>query len=112
MVAVVLKRSQVLGGYFVYEYVLTNPVRGGGLRVFGVRPSGVLTHYGEADLEGSRAGARLRTVDTPYTPPLELELSYDHPSRKLTFVTALLNPQPVAYQKRAQAPKRLMVPIG
>ena len=112
VVAVVLKRSQVLGGYYIYEYVLTDPVRDGGLKVYGVRPSGVMTHYGEADLKDSRTDAWLQTVDTPYTPPVDLQLSYEHPSRKLTFDVALLNPQPVAYQKRAKAPKRLMMPIG
>jgi hypothetical protein len=111
VLAVVLKRSQALHGYFVYEYILAEPSGRDGLRIFGVRPSGVVTHYGIGDLNGSTMNIRLRSLNTPYSPPLEVKLSYIHETRRVDFAAARLNPQPTAVKKKAREPKRLILSI-
>jgi hypothetical protein len=109
--AVVLKRSQALHSYFVYEYILVEPAGPDGLTIFGVRASGIVTRYGTGSLTGRGIDMWLRSVDTPYSPPVELELSYIHEARRLEFVTARLHPLPTAAQKQAREPKRLFVPL-
>ena len=55
VVGVVLKRAQSLEYFALHLYLLSHPREEGTLSLFGVRPDGTLTHFGEMHL--GRAGA-------------------------------------------------------
>lgn len=112
VLVVVLKRSQVSRDHYVYEYVLSHPSVDKRLRLFGVRSSGVLTRYGEAEVQPDRITASLQTVINPYSPPVDLRVTYEHEARRTHFATALVQPETVAAQKRARGPRKLVPPPG
>lgn len=69
--AVVLKESSCPDGWYVREYILAHPTADGAA-LFGVRPSGRVVHFGVAKGEKSAASFRLRAVDAPGVPAVEL----------------------------------------
>lgn len=112
VVSLLLKRSQATHGYYVYEYILTQPMSDRGVEVFGIRPSGHVTHYGTGKVDAGSAQIALKTVNTPYSPPLELNMSYHSDSREMKFGSARLNGRVIQAGKHSKAPSRIIAPVG
>jgi hypothetical protein len=81
----VMKRAAAIGEYTAYLYVLTHPERAGRVRLFGVRPSGLIVLTGEADVGDRVAEFRVGSLATPHLVPVTVEASYDHDAHRLTF---------------------------
>ena len=81
----VMKRAAAIGEYTAYLYVLTHPERAGRIRLFGVRPSGLIVLTGEAEVGDRVAEFRVGSLATPHLVPLTVEASYDHDARRLAF---------------------------
>jgi len=105
--AVVLKRSPSLDRFYVYEYLLTHPAAENRLLLFAVRPTGVLAHFGEVQLEPTAAHFQVGTVEMPYSPPVTIEGSYDHEARRLAFSLALVQRDFERTQRPAATPSKL-----
>jgi len=101
----VMKRSAALQRYAAYLYVLTHPERPGRLRLFGVRPSGIVVLTGEADLADRRADFRVGSLATPHLVPVTVEATYDHDARRIGFVTTIIDSDFAPGQKGSKAPK-------
>jgi hypothetical protein len=104
---VVLKRSPSLEQYSLYEYLLTHPAGDGEVHLFGVRSTGVATHYGRVRPERSGVGFELRTLRTPHAPPLVVEGRYDVAERRLDLEVALIYPRLTESQRSRARPKPL-----
>jgi hypothetical protein len=111
VMAVVLKRSQAMHVYTLYAYILTKPAKASSVCVFGVRPSGILTHYGSAQVQDGGMNVTLESLNTTHSPALKLELVYDHQPRKLNVTSALIQSQPAPGQLLAKRPNRLRLPL-
>jgi hypothetical protein len=110
--AVVLKRSPSLERFYVYEYLLTHPAEDGSLQLFGMRTTGVLTHFGEVQLEPTRAEFKVGTVETRYSPPVIIQGSYEHEARRLTFDVALAQRDFAQTRRPAAVPSKLSPGLG
>ena len=108
--AVVLKRSSGLDRYSVYEYLLAHPGRDGGLHVFGVRTTGVVSHYGTVDLKAAVPSFELRALRTPHSPPLVVEGTYEPRERRLELEVALIYAELTQAQRSRARPQRLGPP--
>ena len=106
MLAVAVFKRYSNGEYSLYEYVLTHPEPSGGLQIFGVRPSGVITHIGQAGIKEREAAFRLQALNTTHSPAIELEGNVDFSEKRLTFSRALVNVDPLPGQKRSRTPHR------
>ena len=93
------------GEYSLYEYVLTHPDSAGGLQIFGVRPSGAMTHIGRAGISGREASFHLEALNTTHSPAIEFEGTVDLAQKRLTFSRALVNLGSLPAQKRARSPR-------
>lgn len=67
--AVLMKFSPTLGRWFLAEYVLSHPVRGGAAQLVGVRPSGRVVHTGTAARAGDGVQLQLSALDSPLAAP-------------------------------------------
>jgi hypothetical protein len=81
----VMKRAAAIGEYTAYLYVLTHPERAGRIRLFGVRPSGLIVLTGEADVGDRVAEFRVGSLATPHLVPVTVEATYDQDARRLSF---------------------------
>ena len=104
---VVLKRSPSLERYALYEYLLAHPAGEGEVHLFGVRPTGVVAHYGRARPERGGAGFELRTLRMPHSPPLAIEGRYDAGERQLELEVALVYPRLTESQRSKARPEPL-----
>ena len=71
--AVVLKRTQSLGGFAVHLYLLSHSVGEGRFALFGIRPDGTMTHVGEIEGKGEALDFRLVSLDSALSPPFAME---------------------------------------
>ena len=65
VVGVVLKRAQSLEYFALHLYLLSHPREEGTLSLFGVRPDGTLTHFGEMRLGAQEHAFRMNALNTP-----------------------------------------------
>jgi hypothetical protein len=93
------------GDYAVYLYVFTHPESGGTLQVFGVRPTGTLTHVGRARLSNGELVFSIGALDTTHSPGMELEGTVDINKKQLRLSRAWINSAPLPGQRRSQAPR-------
>jgi hypothetical protein len=105
--AVVFKWSAGLDRYYLQEYQLVDPGQDGGPLLFGVRTTGVVVHFGPVGLRAQEADFSVRTVNTPYAPPVDIEGTYDHGDRLIVARRALVQPGRQASQRRAATPRKL-----
>jgi hypothetical protein len=103
--AVVLKESTCPDGWYVYEYILTNPRDDRSAQVFGVRPTGEVLHYGEASLDESNAAVKLRAVNSPRVLPIVVAAEYRGREGALDIKEAVAMTVPHPEQKRPTAPR-------
>lgn len=107
VVAVLLKESHCPDTWYVYEYFLSHPRAAGKADVFGVRPTGSVSHFGEIDLDGPNASVRLHSLNTPRLPAIEFEAEYRGREgrlvvKKAVVATALLDRQRRPLEPRSQ----------
>jgi hypothetical protein len=101
--AVVLKRYSN-GEYSLHEYVLTHPDAAGSLQILGVRPTGSITHVGQAKIAERGASFRIEALNTTHSPAIEIEGTADLAQKRLTFARALVNVDLLPGQKRPRSP--------
>ncbi len=107
IVAAVLKKDHCPEGWYIYEYIFSQPERNAGLKLFGVRPSGIATHFGNVQSSNKGAVVKLNTLNTALALPVEFEAVYDITKARLDVVTANLSTKPAKNQKRPMPPKPL-----
>jgi hypothetical protein len=112
VVGAVLERSPVEDRWFLSQYVFSDPgARGSSARLYGVRPSGVMTHVGELRTQEGPS-FELRALDTRSSPPLALEGTYDPASKQLRFTRLLVHPDLARTQTQPAEPTKLEFPVG
>jgi hypothetical protein len=104
MLPVVIFKRYSNGEYSLFEYVLTHPEASGGLQIFGVRPSGAITHAGQARIAERETSFRLEALNTTHSPAIELEGTVDLSRKSLQFAIALANIDFLPGQKRSRSP--------
>lgn len=107
VVAAVLKRYSA-GFWELYEYVLAHPSLEG-VELIGVKPTGVITHSGQARVEAGRAEFRLETVNTIGNVPIEVSGSYLLSENRIDFTRAVANAGFAPEQKRPRTPQKANV---
>lgn len=106
VVAVLLKESHCPDAWYVYEYFLSHPRAAGKADLFGVRPTGELSHFGNIDMDDRDAAVHLQTVNTPrLQPAIELAAEYRGRSGSLTFTDANVAAALVRGQKSPLQPR-------
>ena len=111
VVGAVLERSPVENRYFLSHYLISDPgARGAAARLYGARPSGVVTHVGE--LQTQEAAFALRALDTRFSPPLALEGAYDPAKKQLRFTQMLVQPDLTRTQTQPAEPTKLEFTVG
>lgn len=111
VLAVVLRRVPPLAGFEPWLWVLTHPERADRLRLFGVRTTGQVVLTGEANLDERAALFRMGSLRTPTQTPVTVEAQYDHESKEVSFVRALIASDFAPEQKQATAPQRTSRPV-
>jgi len=104
--AVVLKRSHSLGHFTLHLYILTHPVKEGTLALFGVRPDGIVTYTGEVRVADPVFHFRVEALNTPYSPPVDVEGSFTPRDQRIEFKKALVSPTLASSQRRARVPQK------
>lgn len=92
LLGVVARRTPRARAFHVYEYLLTHP-EDHELVLFGVRTTGVITHFGRMQITDRTAGFEARALETPYSPAVSIAAVYDHGTHKLRLTEALVHPQ-------------------
>ncbi len=105
VVAVLLKESHCPDTWYVYEYFLSHPRTSDTADLFGVRPTGEISHVGAIDLDEHDAVVHLQTVNTPRLPAIELNAEYRGKDGTLTVKEAKVATAPVAEQKPPRQPR-------
>jgi HEAT repeats len=105
--AVVFKWSAGLDRYYLHEYQLVDPGQGGEPLLFGVRTTGVVVHFGPVGLRTQEADVSVRTVNTPYAPPVDIEGTYHHGDRLIVARRALVQLGRQPSQRRPATPRKL-----
>jgi hypothetical protein len=100
----VMKRAAAIGEYTAYLYVLTHPERAGRIRLFGVRPSGLIVLTGEAEVGERVAEFRVGSLATPHLVPVTVEASYDHDAHQLAFGAMRIDSDFGPGMKRSRGP--------
>jgi hypothetical protein len=107
----VLEQSQVSGHFSLYEYLLSEPAGGSSVRILGARETGAIVHVGE--LRADESGAfTVRAVDTPVSPPVVIEGTFDAERGRLAVTRALAASQRAARGTRPGTPTRVEFPGG
>jgi hypothetical protein len=106
VVGIVLKRAQSLEFFALHLYLLSHPNDERTLALFGVRPDGTLTHFGEMLLGPQEHAFRLNALNTPYGPPVHIEGRIDTAAHRVVLTRALVNRRLSRTQKRAQVPTK------
>jgi hypothetical protein len=109
VVAVVLKRAQSLGYFALHLYILSHPRDERTLAVSGVRPDGTVTHAGEMLLGAREHPFRIRALDTPYGPPVDIQGHIDFAPQRIVLTKALVNRRLSRSQRRGQVPTKLRI---
>jgi HEAT repeats len=105
VVAVVLKESTCPEGWYIYEYILSHPRGAKKAEIFGVRPTGDLSHFGELDLKEVNVTVRLRAFNTPRLPAIDLEADYRGREGTFNFKRALVATGLTGEQTRPAEPR-------
>jgi hypothetical protein len=103
--AVVLKEFECPEGWDVYEYILSHPVEDGRAAIFGVRPTGVLCHYGEMQISGARVRIQLQAVNTPLVPAIAFSAEYDGSAEAFVMLEARLATGALENQRQPNVPR-------
>ena len=102
----VLKESSCPEGWYVYEYILTHPRETTTAAIFGLKPSGGLSHYGEVSLDGANARVRMRAVNTAGVLAIEFAGEFQGLEGALVIREALAATTAQDGQKRPAIPRR------
>jgi len=105
VMAVVVKREHCPEGWHVFEYILSQPGKEGHIDIFGVRPAGVSTHFGQVKIGEKDATVQLDAVNTPYALPLVFEAVYNKKEVALKITKAISAKQPAKNQRRPKVPQ-------
>lgn len=102
---VILKQAHCPERLNVYAYTLMHAGKGRSLKVFAMRPSGVVTHFGSAKVSQESVDFSMKTLNTTHGYALILKGRFRVRGRKLDFETALVSPRPVEGQKSPSVPQ-------
>lgn len=102
---VVLQRSAATGRWFLDGYLLADPGPRATMRIFGTRPSGVITHVGELETRGGTF--TVQAVDAPSTLPIEVGGSFDGAAGRLEFTSLRVQTQRGRSQRQPRQPRPL-----
>ncbi len=105
VVAVLLKESHCPDSWYVYEYFLSHPRSAISADLFGVRPSGDLSHFGTIEIDEADAALRLQSINTPRLPAVSFQASYRGRDGKLTIEEARVATSLLRDQKRPRQPR-------
>ncbi len=109
--AVVLKRSHSLGYFSVHLYLLSHPLGGGRIALWGLRPDGTLTHAGEAAAERDGFRFRLEALATPHSPPMRVEGRLETDPPRIAVAEARVAPGREASLAQTRTPRRVLPPL-
>ena len=109
--AVVLKQSHSLGYFSVHLYLLSHPLGGGRIALWGLRPDGTLTHAGEAQAEKDGFGFRLEALETPHSPPMLVAGRLHTDPLRVAVTEARVAPGREASLARTRAPRQVVPPL-
>jgi hypothetical protein len=101
---VILKRRDCPDGLHVDTYVLTHPGERGTLKIFGMRPSGIVTHFGTANVSDDAVEFELKALNTSHAYALDLNGRYRATDRKIEFKRSRLDTHPIKGQKAPAVP--------
>jgi hypothetical protein len=109
VVGVVLKRAQSLEYFALHLYLLSHPRDERTLALFGVRPDGTVTHFGEILLGAPEHAFRLNALNTPYGPPVDIQGHIDVATHRIVLAQAVVNRRLSRAQRRAQVPTKIKI---
>lgn len=104
VLAVVMKFEHCPESWSVFEYILSQPNRHGKIDVTGVRPSGVINHFGQVQADGQEAEIVLETVNSVNALPMAFKAMYNIDGIALRVIEAISVPFRIETQLRPKAP--------
>ncbi|MCF6325366.1 MAG: HEAT repeat domain-containing protein [Gammaproteobacteria bacterium] len=105
VMAVVLKYDHCPAGWHAFEYIFSNPNRDNTIDIVGLRPSGVITHFGQVRADKKDAVVSLQTVNSPYALPMAFEAIYNTDKVALKVTRAISSTGAAEGQIRPAVPK-------
>jgi hypothetical protein len=108
-VAAVVLKHYSNGVWALYEYVFAHPAKGGAA-LFGVRPSGAVTHFGTARMTREAAEFTLGATNTVHSPPIEIDGRFAARTLELTRAVADRRLAPTQEKPRVPQPSRGAIP--
>jgi hypothetical protein len=109
VIGVVLKRAQSLEYLALHLYLLSHRRDEGTLSLFGVRPDGTVTLFGEMLLHPREHTFWVNALNTPYGPPVDIQGRIDTAAHRVVLTKAVVNRRLSRSQKRAQTPTKIEI---
>ena len=103
--AVLLKESHCPDSWYVYEYFLSHPRTATTADLFGVRPTGDLSHFGRIDIDEADAALQLQSINSPRLPAMSFQAKFHGRDGKLTVEEARVATSLLENQKRPRQPR-------
>ena len=103
---VLLKKGLSLERYSLSQYIFTQPSgRRGGIVLLGTRPGGALTYVGSVQAAGNAFSFTLKSVESRYAAPVDVEGRYNTVTRALTLSRSLSGVTVAAKASPAATPR-------
>lgn len=110
---VLLKKGLSLDRYFLEGYFFTQPSDGRNeVTLLGTRPGGELIYAGKVQVSEKGFNFTLKSVDTRYSPAIDVEGLYDPSKRSWVFTKADTSTKVVAKERAAGVPRKVSPNFG
>lgn len=105
-----LRQAQIDGTYYLDGEILTHPGTGNSVRVFVMRHSGEVSHYGELALGEKSAAFNVTAMNTRHAKPIELRGSIAYRTLNITVERAKVATERAVVQPTAKRPRQMQRP--
>ena len=112
VVLVVLKRTESLDRYSLFEYILSQPGDGGRILLIGVTSSGRPIHFGEIKSTPRQTTFVLHSLNTTLAPIVEIEGTYSPQKHELKLTKARVSQERPERQKKPAVPRQTELKVG
>lgn len=110
---VIVEKASSLGVYFLSHYFFTHPSENNKDAVLlGMSTGGTLTNVGKVQITEKGFEFKLVSVDSLYSPPIEIEWIYDPNKRSFKFIKAIASTKVESPKKRANVPNKVSLGFG
>jgi hypothetical protein len=111
---VILEKASSLGVYFLSHYFFTHPSEDDKKEVvlLGMSTGGTLTNVGKVQITEKGFEFKVVSVDSLYSPPIEIEWIYDPNKRSFKFIKAISSTKVESRKTRANIPHKVSLGFG